>query len=82
MTDYEFRILTLEKEAQHWREMQELGRVRLDMTDDRQTATENLLRENSLQLRDLTGKVDALVVKLDALVAALLREHLNGGTAT
>jgi uncharacterized coiled-coil protein SlyX len=76
--DLEFRILALEKEAAHLREMHDLAHRRLDIGDNRQTLTENLLRENSRQLADLTGKVDTLVGKLDALVSALLREHPNG----
>jgi hypothetical protein len=58
--------------------MQELGRKRQDIADNRQTLTEDLLRENSQQLKDLTGKVDTLVVELRALVSALLQEHQNG----
>jgi len=66
MKDCEFEILTLHKESQHLREMQDLLHKPHDVADAHQTITESLLRGNSRQLEDLSGKADILVVKLNS----------------
>jgi hypothetical protein len=54
MMDYEFEILTLHKESQHLREMQDLLRKPRYVGDAPETITESLLLETSRQLEDLT----------------------------
>jgi hypothetical protein len=48
------------------------------VTDDRQTKTGELLRENSRGLKDLTGNAATLIIKLDQLVSALLHGGSEG----
>ena len=78
MVDYEFRILMLEKETAHLREMKDLHSARMDAHQGSLDTIEGLLRENSCQLVTLTANVNTLAGKVDALVSALLREHPNG----
>ena len=83
--DYEYRILLLEKELTHLREMKDLAGRRMDAQDDRATAAIDLihattekLKETVEHLNTLTLHVETLSVKVDALVSALLRDHPNG----
>ena len=90
--DYDFRITVLEKELAHAREMQALTRSRVDAhdtgfahvkdalsgTSERLDRIESLLEQVAGNLNILTGDVKMLAGNVDALVAALLRQHPNG----
>ena len=77
--NYEFEIQKLDLELRHMREMQAIYRERVDAheqglehTGTRLAAVESALETVAVDLKVLTTNVNALV-------AALLREHKNGG---
>ena len=76
--DYEFRIMLLEKELAHYREMQAIVRERQDTSDARHERSESLMEAVGAALLSVITNLDKLSDKVDALVSALLREHTNG----
>jgi hypothetical protein len=76
--DYEFKILLLEKETAHLREMQALTRAHVDVHDTTLASLEQIALRTERNLEAISAHVEALAAKLEALVAALLREHPNG----
>jgi chromosome segregation ATPase len=90
--DYEWKILMLDKEVAHLREMKDLGRGRMDahgasiealhgylnaIAGNLKETTESLSK-TAVTVEAISTRVESLSVKLDALVEALLREHPNG----
>lgn len=83
--DYEFRILALEKELTHAREMQAFHRGHLDAHDASFKAVGTRMERIEADLADavatLKGVTVAQVVteqKLQGLIDILAREHANG----
>lgn len=76
--DYEFKILLLEKETAHLREMQALMRTHLDAHDTTLKSLEAIMLRTEGNLERISSNMESLTEKLAALIAALLREHPNG----
>lgn len=92
MMDYEYRILLLEKDLAHAREMQQIMRGRMDTHDtgfehlkngmidarERLDRIEINVEAISTKMDALTDNVNKLTNTVNSLVTALLREHPNG----
>ena len=83
--DYEFRIKQAELELAHLREMQQIGRERMDSQDRWLEAMQTVIERTAANLDLLTvqtgklaEKLDNLEGKVDQLVKALLGSR-NGG---
>jgi hypothetical protein len=85
MIDYEFKIRLLEKDLQHYREMQALMRERMDthqLNFDHIAAGligagERLARIEAI-VEATTANINTLSAKIDKLVDAMLRNNPNG----
>jgi len=71
--NYEFEIAKLDLELKHMREMQAIYRERVD-------AHEKGLEYTGTRLDRIETDLEMLTANVNKLVAALLREHKNGGT--
>lgn len=76
--DYDSRITELELELAHARAMQAFTRGRVDAHDLSFKHLKTLMDELTANVNTLTGAVQLLAGNVNALVAALLRQHPNG----
>lgn len=77
--DYEFQIKRLEVELSHMREMQAIYREHVDSLSLGHDFTGARLSAIEAALETLTTEVNMLTTNVNKLVAALLKEHTNGG---
>lgn len=85
MIDYEFTIRRLEKELNHYRELQQIQTSHLDAHDRSIEAlqtiserTERNLDALTVDVQQIANEVKALTKNMNMLTEALLREHKNG----
>ena len=63
--DYEFRIISAEKELEHLREMQKLHASRLDINDTRSDMLQEIVLRTATTVDKLAIKIDVLATKMD-----------------
>lgn len=76
--DYEFRILVIEKELAHLKEMQNLIRLHQDAHDQSLGAVENILERIESNVEKLSAAQLITEQRLQNLIDVLAREHSNG----
>ena len=77
--NYEFAIRRLEAELAHVREMEAINRDHVLTLDEGHGYTGQRLAAVENTLEKLTADLALLTKNVNALVAALLKEHSNGG---
>ena len=79
--NYEFEIRRLNAELAHVREMEAINRDHVQVLDEGHGYTGTRLATIEATLETLTKDLALLTTNVNALVAALLKEHKNGGKA-